>query len=162
MCDKSAENETHFISPANDSNWCMIDTLGLIELRQGIICSDNGLSPNRSQSFTWTKDRMLLIGPLEINLSEIWMKKQPILFNKMDFEMSSAKFRPVHLDINVLTFLSAQAHVGLHQTLYNSCGHFYKHGLTLFPAWISNWIHYNIWGEITYPFLNLNGATVEI
>ena len=32
----------------------------------------------------------------------------------------------------------------------------------LIPAWISNYIHYNVWGEITYPFLNFNGATVEV
>ena len=35
-------------------------------------------------------------------------------------------------------------------------------GLTLIPAWISNYIHYNVWDEITYPFLNFNGATVEV
>ena len=34
--------------------------------------------------------------------------------------------------------------------------------LTLIPAWISNYIHYKLWGEITYPFLNFNGATVEV
>ena len=43
-----------------------------------------------------------------------------------------------------------------------SWGPFYKHGLTLIPAWISNYIHYNVWDEITYPFLNFNGATVEV
>ena len=32
----------------------------------------------------------------------------------------------------------------------------------LIPAWISNYIHYNVWDEITYPFLNFNGATVEV
>ena len=31
-------------------------------------------------------------------------------------------------------------------------------GLTLIPAWISNYIHYKAWGEITYPFLNFNGV----
>ena len=36
---------------------------------------------------------------------------------------------------------------------------FYKHGLTLIPAWISYYTHYNVWDEITYPFLNFNGAT---
>ena len=41
-------------------------------------------------------------------------------------------------------------------------GRFYLHGLTLIPAWISNYIHYKLWGEITYPFLNFNGATVEV
>ena len=41
-------------------------------------------------------------------------------------------------------------------------GPFYQHGFTLIPAWISNYIHYKVWGEITYPFLNFNGATVEV
>ena len=27
---------------------------------------------------------------------------------------------------------------------------------------ISNYTHYNVWDEITYPFLNFNGATVEV
>ena len=39
---------------------------------------------------------------------------------------------------------------------------FYWHGLTLIPAWISNHIHYEMYDEITYPFLNFNGATVEV
>ena len=37
-------------------------------------------------------------------------------------------------------------------------GPFYKHGLTLLPAWISN----HMPSEITYPFLNCNGCTVEV
>ena len=39
---------------------------------------------------------------------------------------------------------------------------FYEHGVTLMPAWIINYTHYNVWDEITYPFLNFNGATVEV
>ena len=39
---------------------------------------------------------------------------------------------------------------------------FYKHGLALILAWIRNYIHYKMWDEITYPFLNFNGATVEV
>ena len=39
---------------------------------------------------------------------------------------------------------------------------FYLHGLTLIPAWISNHIHYKLCDEITYPFINFNGATVEV
>ena len=46
--------------------------------------------------------------------------------------------------------------------IISSMGPFYQHGLTLTPAWISNCIHYNMWDEITYPFLNFNGATVEV
>ena len=41
-------------------------------------------------------------------------------------------------------------------------GPFYEHGLTLIPALISNYIHYGVWNEITYPFLNFNGATDEV
>ena len=29
-------------------------------------------------------------------------------------------------------------------------------------AWISNYIHYDVWGETTYPFPNFNGSTVEV
>ena len=41
-------------------------------------------------------------------------------------------------------------------------GQFYQHGLTLIPAWISNHIYFELWDEITYPFLNFNGCTVEV
>ena len=44
----------------------------------------------------------------------------------------------------------------------NISGPFYQHGLTLIPAWISNYIHYKVWDELTYPFLNFNGCTVEV
>ena len=43
-----------------------------------------------------------------------------------------------------------------------SSGPFHQHGLTFIAAWISNYIHYNGWDGITYPFLNFNGATVEV
>ena len=39
--------------------------------------------------------------------------------------------------------------------LLNSCGS------TWIPAWISIHIPNELWGEITYPFLNLNGETIE-
>ena len=39
---------------------------------------------------------------------------------------------------------------------------FYLHGLTLIPAWISNYMPRKVCDEITYPFLNFNGATVEV
>ena len=41
-------------------------------------------------------------------------------------------------------------------------GLFYQHGLSLIPALTSNHIHYNVWDEITYPFPNFNGTTVEV
>ena len=30
------------------------------------------------------------------------------------------------------------------------------------PAWINNYIHYKVWDKIAHPFLNFNGATVEV
>ena len=44
---------------------------------------------------------------------------------------------------------------------YNTRGPFYHHGLTLIPAWISNHMPRKVWAEITYPFPNFNGCTVE-
>ena len=38
------------------------------------------------------------------------------------------------------------------------------HGLTLIQAWMSNHMPGKVWDgiTITYPFLNFNGATVEV
>ena len=47
-------------------------------------------------------------------------------------------------------------------TFRDTCGPFYQHGLTLISAWISNYVTYKVWDEITYPFLNFNGCTVEV
>ena len=33
---------------------------------------------------------------------------------------------------------------------------------TLIPAWIINYIHYKVWDDITFPFPNFNGASVEV
>ena len=30
------------------------------------------------------------------------------------------------------------------------------------PEWINNHMSSKVWDEITYPFLNFNGATVEV
>ena len=49
-----------------------------------------------------------------------------------------------------------------YQAIAHTNGPFYQRGLTLIPAWISNYIHYKVCYEITYPFLNFNGATVEV
>ena len=42
----------------------------------------------------------------------------------------------------------------------NTWGPFHYHGLTLIAAWISKYIHYEVWGEITCPFPNV--AAVEV
>ena len=50
----------------------------------------------------------------------------------------------------------------LQDQYYDNLGLFCLHGLISIPAWISNYIHYEVWVEITYPFLNFNVATVEV
>ena len=47
-------------------------------------------------------------------------------------------------------------------SFFNIVGPFYKHGLTLMPALISNHTQYKVWDEITDPFPNLNPTTVEV
>ena len=44
----------------------------------------------------------------------------------------------------------------------NHWGHFYYDDLILIWAWISNYMSGKVGDEITYPFLNFNGATVEV
>ena len=40
-------------------------------------------------------------------------------------------------------------------------GPIYKHELNSIPAWISKYIPYKVKDDITYPFPNFNGATVN-
>ena len=40
-------------------------------------------------------------------------------------------------------------------------GPFYYHVLTLIPVWMSNYICCKMFNDITYPFPNFSGATVE-
>ena len=40
--------------------------------------------------------------------------------------------------------------------------HCFQGPLLLKPAWISNYIYYKLWGEITYPFQNCKGTAVEV
>ena len=67
-----------------------------------IIGSDNGLSPDRRQAIIWTNDGMLLIGPWGTNFNEISIGIQTFSFKKMHVKMSSAKWRPFCLGLNVL------------------------------------------------------------
>ena len=67
-----------------------------------IIGSDNGSSTGRCQAIIWTNAGILLIGPLETNFSEILMEIYTFSFKKMDLKMS-AKWRPFHLGLNVIT-----------------------------------------------------------
>ena len=70
-----------------------------------IIGSDNGLSPGRRQAIFWTNPGMLLIGPLGTNFSEILIEIYTFSFKKMHLKMSSGKWRPFCLGLNVLNHI---------------------------------------------------------
>ena len=67
-----------------------------------IIASDNGLSPERRQAIMWTNSGIFLIRPLGTNFSEIFIGNQTFSFMKMHLKMSSTKWRPFCLGLNVL------------------------------------------------------------
>ena len=66
-----------------------------------IIASDNGLSPWRRQAIIWNNAGILLIGPLGTNFNEILIEIHTLSFKKMHFKISSAKWRPFCIGLNV-------------------------------------------------------------
>ena len=68
-----------------------------------IIGSDDGLSPGRRQAIIWTNAGLLLNRHLGTNFSEILIGIQIFSFKKMHLKMSSAKWRPFCLGLNVLS-----------------------------------------------------------
>ena len=66
-----------------------------------IIGSDNGLSPDRRQAIIWTNAGILLIWPLGTNFSETLIEIHIFSFKKMHLKMSSGKWRPFCLGLNV-------------------------------------------------------------
>ena len=67
-----------------------------------IIGSDNGLSPGRRQAIIWTNAGIWWMGPLGTNFSEILIEIHTFSFKKMPLKMSSGKWRPFCLGLNVL------------------------------------------------------------
>ena len=68
-----------------------------------IIGSDNGLSPGRRQAIISTNVGILSIGPLGTNFSEMLIEIHTFSFKKIQFKMSSEKWRPFCVGLNVLT-----------------------------------------------------------
>ena len=67
-----------------------------------IIGSDNGLSPERHQAIIWTNAGIVLIRRLRTNFREISSEIRIFSFKKMQLKMSSGKWRPFCLGLNVL------------------------------------------------------------
>ena len=67
-----------------------------------IIGSNNGLSPDRRQAIIWTNAGLMSIGPMRTYFSENLIKIQQFSLKKLHVKMSSAKWRPSCLSLNVL------------------------------------------------------------
>ena len=90
-----------------------------------IIVSDNGLSPGRRQAIIWTSAGILLTGPLGTNFSEILIEIITFSFKKMRLKVSSAKWRPCCLGLNVLNT----------GTYYQGLNWFVRSGTPDKPTW---------------------------
>ena len=67
-----------------------------------IIGSDNGLSPGRCQAIIQTIAGLLSIRHLGTNFNEILIEINIFLFKKMHLKLSSGKWRPFCLGLNVI------------------------------------------------------------
>ena len=132
-----------------------------------INASDNGLSPGRCQAIIWNNAGILSIGPLGTNFSEILIAILIFCFKKMRLKVSSAKWRPFCLGLNVLSwnYLELQLAVmgvGGDPSGYSMCVSYtqdfttiflmdYAHGLWFIWSWMSNYICKFYMDLITYP-----------
>ena len=73
-----------------------------------IIGWDNGLSPGRRQAIFWTNAGILLISPLGTNFSKILIEIPKFSFKKMCLKVSTAKWCPFCLGLNVLRLWYSQ------------------------------------------------------
>ena len=91
VCNKNSSVLTH---------WGRVKNICVSKLT--IIGSDNGLSPGRRQAIIWINAGILLIGPLGTNFNEISIEIHTFSFKKMHLKMSSGKWQPCCLGLNVL------------------------------------------------------------
>ena len=101
------------------THWSRVTQICVSKLT--IIGSDNGLLPDRRQAIIWTNAGIFLIGPLGTNFSEIlieiltfsfkWIlfKTENFLVKKNDLKISSVKWWPHRLGLN----LSADSILGV-------------------------------------------------
>ena len=90
----------HCIDKILLTNWSRVTHICVSRITN--IGSDNGLSPGRRQAIIWTNAEILLIEPFGTNFSEIFMAIHTFTFKNMHLNMSSGKWRPFCLGLNVL------------------------------------------------------------
>ena len=121
-----------------------------------IIGSDNGLSPGRRWAIIWTNDWILLIRPIGTNFSEISIEILTFSFKKTRLKLSSAKWRPFCLGLNVLKILPLSF---LWSDAIVIIWHVWKHSMcdrmhTMRLCARENWPSYNIEEKKT-PFVKM-------
>ena len=84
-------------------NWGRVTHICISKLT--IIGSSNGLWPGWHQAIIWTNDGKLLNKPLGTNFNEILIEIYTFSFRKMHLKMSSAKWHPFCLGLNVLIYV---------------------------------------------------------
>ena len=115
------------ISWSNGNEWSILNSLLTHWSRETHICignltingSDNGLSPGRCQAIILTNAGVLLIGPLGTNFSGILI--QTFSFKKMPLKVSSLKWRPFCLGLNVLKSLDLGIYIHPKLIFSSSC-----------------------------------------
>ena len=89
------------ITRANElTHWGWVTHICIRKLT--IIGSSNCLSPSGHKTIIWTNAGILLIGPLGTNFNEILIEIYTFSFKKMHLKISSVKWRPFCLGLNVL------------------------------------------------------------
>ena len=96
--------EWSYVTTHNLTHWGRVTHICISKLPT--IGSDNGLSPGRHQAIIWTNAGILLFGPLGSNFSEILIAIDTFSFKKMHLKLSSAKWRPFCLGLNVLNVMT--------------------------------------------------------
>ena len=105
-----------------------------------IIASDSGLSPGRRQAIFWTNAGILLIGPLEQKILEIWMEILTFSFKKIHFKFNCRLRNSGHFASVSAVLNSISCHIWL---LYNGTlryQHFY--GFGAYCLWTKFQHHY--------------------
>ena len=96
ICNNQNKTDFHqlwtFIIRISLTHWGRVTHIGICKLT--IIGSGNGLSLGRRQVIIWTSARILLIGPLRTNFSQILIEIHTFSFKKMHLKMSSVKWHP--------------------------------------------------------------------
>ena len=100
-CEGVGDNWPHCSRISHLSHWGRMTHLCVGKLTT--IGSDNVLSPRRRQAIIWTNAGILLIRTLGTKFSEILSEIRTFSFKKLHLKVSSAKWRPFCLGLNVLT-----------------------------------------------------------